>query len=148
MRREQATSAISVQLAKDIASFCAQEHPWGPRADEQVIAVTQGHIEQLFVELNGAIELRLHGYLPMPKPAPERMDFNAICLAVRSDQKDYDFWFPWLVEWLAPAILAFAPEAPIRDAALKKAPTLLAEMIRKKTPIELRPRSRYFCPVL
>jgi hypothetical protein len=134
VRQEQTTSAISDQLAEDIALFCGHPgHIWTRDEDYQPkkIAIVEGDIERLFIELHGAIEMRILGRLPMPRPAAKHMDFKTVCQAVKPDQKDHDFWLSWLVDWLALAILNVAPEAPIRHAAMKKAPALLAAALRK-----------------
>jgi hypothetical protein len=129
IRREQTTAVVSDQLAQDIVAFCNTRHVWKQDLDHlnKSIAFGDDLTERFFVELNGNIEMRVRALLPKPPPAPLHMDFRAVCQALQPDQRDYDFWLSWMVEWLAQAILAAAPEASIRDAALKKASSLLSE---------------------
>lgn len=137
IRREQETSAVSDQLAKDIVAFCNTRHVWKQDRDDPAKKIVFGDdlTERFFAELNWAIEMLVRGALPKPHPAPLNMEFRAVCRALQPDQKHYDFWLSWLVEWLALAIMAAAPEAAIRDAALKKAPALLAGVLRKTLPL-------------
>jgi hypothetical protein len=129
IRREQATAAVSDQLAQDIVAFCNTRHVWKQDLDQLNKRIVFGDdlTERFFVELNGNIEMRLRGLLPKPRPTPLNMKFWAVCQTLEPDQRHYDFWLSWMVEWLAQAILAAAPEASIRDAALKKAASLLSE---------------------
>jgi hypothetical protein len=138
IRREQTTAAVSDQLAQDIVAFCNIRHVWKQDLDHLNKRIVFGDdlTERFFVELNGNIEMRLRGLLPKPPPAALNVDFRAICQGLQPDQREYDFWLSWMVEWLAQAILAAAPEASIRDAALKQAASLLSKsFVAATTPI-------------
>jgi hypothetical protein len=145
VRLEQETSAVSNQLAKDIVAFCQTRHIWKQDPDDPVKKIVFGEdlTEQFFAELNGNIEMRVRGLLPKPHPAALQTEFCAICHALQPDQRHYDFWLSWLVDWLAVAVMAGAPEAPIRDAALKKAASLLSQSFAALgTPIRYFTRQR------
>lgn len=131
VRQEQATSAISDQLAKNIVAFCTKEHVWKQDLDDlnKKIVIGEDLVEQFFAEVNRSIELRLRGLLPRPRPAAMHIEFRTVCESVKPDQRDYDFWLGWLADWLAVAIMAAAPEAAIRDAALRKAAALLSQSL-------------------
>jgi hypothetical protein len=135
IRHEQATAAVSDQLAQDIAAFCNTKHIWNQDLDDPAKKIVFGGdlTERFFAELNWAIEMRVRGSLPKPRPTPLNMKFWAVCQALQPDQRHYDFWLSWMVEWLAQAILAAAPEASIRDAALKKAASLLSQSFAAPT---------------
>jgi hypothetical protein len=132
VRQEQATSAISDQLAKDIALFLAKERIW--RGDEdfepKAVAIGEDYIERFFAELRWSFEMRFVGAAAIPPLTAKQKDFKVICQATRPDQKEYEFWFAWLADWLARSILNAAPEVHIRDAALKKAPALLTALLQ------------------
>jgi hypothetical protein len=144
VRAERATAAISDQLGKDIVEFCSSVQVWIRPEDlkKEEIVLVEGDVEGLFVEVRGAIEMRVRGYLRMPPAAATRLDFRTVSRIVKPNQKEYDFWMSWLAHWLAVTILSVAPEAFIRDAALKKAPALLFDILRA------RPRGpvRHFRP--
>jgi hypothetical protein len=127
VRQEQKTAAISDQLATDIVAFCRAKPIWTQDLDDPNKKIVFGYdlTERFFAELNWAIEMQVRGASPKPHPAPLHIGFGTICKTVQPDQKGYDFWLSWLVDWLAMAIMAAAPEASIRDAALKKAASLL-----------------------
>lgn len=131
MRREQETSAVSDRLARDIVAFCNTRHVWKQDGDDPAkkIVFRDDLTDRFFAELNWAIEMRVRGALPKPDPAPLNVEFRAVCQALQPDQRHYDFWLSWLVEWLALAIMAAAPEAAIRDAALRKARPLLSQSL-------------------
>jgi predicted transcriptional regulator len=130
--QEQATSAISDQLAKDIALFLAKERIWRGDEDFKPKAVTIGedYVERFFAELRWAFEVRFIGPAAIPRLTPRHKDFTVICQATCPDQKEYEFWFAWLADWLALSLLIAAPEVHIRDAALKKAPALLTAVLQ------------------
>jgi hypothetical protein len=130
IREERITAAISTQLARDIALFCTEPHPFGANKNPAVLC--EGDIEVFFVDLDRALEMRLRGYDFIPPPAPKHLDFQAICRKLEPRQDDSVLWFSWLAEWLALAMLSAAPDAIIRDAARKKAPAVLEAMLREK----------------
>jgi hypothetical protein len=132
IRQEQATSGISDQLAKDIALFLAKERIWRGDEDFKPKAVTIGedYVERFFAELRWAFEVRFIGPAAIPRLTPRHKDFTVICQATCPDQKEYEFWFAWLADWLALSLLIAAPEVHIRDAALKKAPALLTAVLQ------------------
>jgi hypothetical protein len=123
MRQERETAAVSDQLANDIAGFCLRPHQW--RADEKPVLICEGDIEMLFREVGSCVGMYRRDRLLTPPAASTRLTFEAVSQARRPDPKQFDFWFGWLAEWLALTLLSAAPDAPILDAALRKAPLIL-----------------------
>ncbi len=130
LRRERQTAAVSDQLAKDIALFCLQHHRW--RSDEEPVLLCEADVEMLFLEVAVCIRMYSHDRPLTPPAASTRLTFEAVSQTRRPDPKQFDFWFGWLAEWLALTLLSAAPDAPIRDAALRKAPSILSPLLRRR----------------
>src|SRR5216683_3024225 len=130
MRQERETAAVSDQLARDMALFCLRPHVW--QSDEEPALVCEADVEMLFLEMAVCIRVSSHDRPLTPPVASTRLTFEAISQARRPDPKQFDFWFGWLAEWLALTLLSAAPDAPIRDAALRKAPSILSPLLRRR----------------
>jgi hypothetical protein len=132
IRQEQATSAVSDQLAKDIVVFLTTEHIWSGDEDgkPKKVVIGDDYVERFFAEVRWIFEVRVMVPPPIDPPILKRKDFKAICKAVRPEQKRYEFWLAWLADWLVLVLLTVAPEIPIREAALKKTPAFLTSVLR------------------
>jgi hypothetical protein len=128
MRQERETAVVSDQLANDIAGFCLGPHMW--RSTEEPVGICEPDIEMFWLDLSGWMRMYRHDRPLSPSPASVRLKFDAIAQACRPDPEKFEFWFGWLTEWLAVTLLSAAPDALIRDAALRKAPPILISLLR------------------
>jgi hypothetical protein len=130
MRQERKTAVVSDQLANDIARFCLGPHMWRPT--EEPVGICETDIEMFWLDLSGWMRMYRHDQPLTPSPASVRLKFDAISQACRPKPEKFEFWFGWLTEWLALTLLSAAPDALIREAALRKAPGILIGLLRKR----------------
>lgn len=124
MQKEREDASMSDALASDIASFCLT--PW--EFEGRPTLLSGGQIEQFFHELTYRIDLRVDGGT-VPEPASPHASFRDVIKSCCPNQRAYDFWMPWLMDWLMETLLRYAPSPVIRDAALKKATSVLQQAI-------------------
>lgn len=120
---ERETSLVSTQLAKEIADFCMTTFQFG----NSTYQLSAGHFEKLFYAgmLDEEIRRRLAFSVYLPSPASPGTAFWITAQRCRPNPSDYAFWFAYVLDWLAFSVISAAPEALIRDAAIKKTERLL-----------------------
>jgi hypothetical protein len=131
IRQERATGAASNRLAGNIALFLTKERSWTqPDGKAHTFTILESDIERFFDDLRLAFDLRVYLSPPIAPTILKGKDFWTTYTALRPDQKHFEVWMAWLVEWLVRVLLSVEPEVSVRESASKKAPALVAAMLR------------------